>query len=174
MSSKNVPNFCCLPFSSVPIVFTNDTFMCARRWSGNGDPDAIQSCNTCEKRISNNDDATCIGSSYDGPFDIPQGEDHRFMWPFQFTGSLIVKDGCTFYGFQGENYEGQVSEFPAGLYPDIQTPYWWECGGEICNQPPAPIPDCTGCGGFFGSSKCRCLQEFIECEPRDGNYYLRF
>merc|ERR1712223_1830860 len=100
----------CPPVDSVPVMhpLINDTFNCARKYSGPGDAQPIQGCNTCSY---GGDDY--VFDAEDG-YDYPDG---GFL-----VGSLIVNPGCTFYGFQYDNYEGDVYTFTAGLHSLVNAP----------------------------------------------------
>jgi len=127
----------CPPLNSVPVMYDDETFNCARKWHGPGDAEPIKACNSCQ-----------LGNYYDH-YDM---QDWNEGQPYGYTGSLIVNPGCTFYGFSGREFDGTVYEYPAGLYSLVEAPYT-----DLAN----------GCGDYFRSVKCRCQQKLISCVPED-------
>jgi len=134
----------CPPASDVPVMCEsmNDTFNCARAWIGKGSDEPIEGCNNC------------IGDYYDGD-DICDGEDWNTVDGLScyLFGSLLVLPGCTFYGFSEHNYTGEVQTFDSGLHSNVQA-----------------AVDCalsSTCALGFYSTKCRCEQELVSCEPVD-------
>lgn len=95
----------CPALDSVPVMYDDETFLCARLWDASGDADPIQGCNTC--------DSTPYESTTE------DGYEHEYSRP---VGSLIVNPGCIFYGFSEREFEGTVDEFPAGLYSLVDAP----------------------------------------------------
>ena len=93
----------CPPTSSVDVMFNEDTFNCARKWGGPGDPQPIQGCNDC--------------GGQEGYADLFDGLSRADL----YAGSLIVMPGCTFYGFSEDDYQGDVDEKSAGLYSDVEA-----------------------------------------------------
>merc|ERR1719270_2164578 len=74
---------------------------------------------------------------------------------FSYFGGLIVKAGCTLYGYSDHGYTGDRIEYngPA-TFPDA-------CTGSHC--PPWTNGEAWG----FPSFKCRCQQDPIICQPSD-------
>merc|ERR1712126_155178 len=71
-------------------------------------------------------------------------------------GSVIVKAGCTFYGYKDHGYSGDLMKYEGpNVFPD-------GCTGGKC--PPISGNAANG----FCSVKCRCKQDPIICTPEDG------
>ena len=137
----------CPPASDVPVMceYRNNTFNCARAWDGIGSDEPIQGCNNCSD----------VHPSIDDYYDYRDGEDWP-GWPGAYfeIGSLLVLPGCKFYGFSEQNYKGNVQNFDSDLHSNVQAPYDY---GD-------------GCANAFLSTKCRCEQELVSCEPVDGKW----
>lgn len=77
--------------------------------------------------------------------------DHHDQLFAMNIGSLFVKPGCTLYMYTGDHYSGesQVIQGPAEIFNNS-----WGVA-DIENGP------------WVGSSRCRCVQEPINCVPED-------
>jgi len=93
-------------------------------------------------------------------FDMEDGYKHSAtpgnFYPF---GSLMVNPGCTWYLFEGYNYEGRYVEYSGGntgmLVSKVPRPSWGgTCGAEY--------------GPCFPSYLVSCQQRFPNCAPEDG------
>merc|ERR1712117_452357 len=117
----------CPALDSVPVMYDDDTFLCARGWAGPGDEQPIQGCVDCDR--------------YDEYRDYYDGYEYYSLgWT---VGSLIVNPGCIFYGFSESSYEGEVYEYTEGLHSLVEAP-----------EPPSSSSE--DCANFFGSVKCCC------------------
>jgi len=123
---------------SMPVMYNKETFLCAREWSGPGNSQPVQGCNSC---VTND------------VFDFTDGYDNGGT-AYHDVGSLIVNPGCIFYGFSEREFEGTVDEFPAGLYSLVDAP-----------NSPNSYPECAN---SFHSVKCKCQQKLVSCIPEDG------
>ncbi len=132
----------CPPITDLPILYDDNTFLCAYEYQRPGDDDPIQGCSECEGL---------------GVFVVPDTfedsvEDSDFYYG---VGSIISMAGCTYYGFNEPYYGGDVYEYPGpATYPNIVTDV---VGGEVCGK--------TSYG--FQSLRCECVQKMIECSPSD-------
>jgi len=133
----------CPNIDSLPVLNdAGDEFYCAFNWGDDYPWDhdiPLEACND--------------GSHKDTWMD---GYDHDldpdYFHPF---GGLIVKAGCTLYGYSDHGYTGDRIEYngPA-TFPDA-------CTGGHC---PPQKNDIHWC---FPSYKCRCQQDPIICQPSD-------
>jgi len=117
-----------------------DEFYCAWHWRNWGADEPIRGCNGPEfYHMDHYDD------------DEPEGK----MMPM---GSIIVKAGCTLYGYEDHEYKGHLIEYQGpATYPN-------GCKGNDC-----PRVGCEeeGVADGFRSFQCRCLQDPIICQPTD-------
>lgn len=128
----------CPKINDLPVLNdAGDTFYCAWRWLDYGSTESIKACNGASK--------VCMD---DGDYEL---EGHYLA-----TGSIIVKAGCTLYGYSDRNYNGDLIKYygPA-TFPD-------GCTGGKC--PPVTNGDIAD--GFY-SIQCRCDQDPIICQPED-------
>lgn len=129
----------CPTIDSIPVMNSDGTnFVCAERWDGTPARDPIEACNGNSWLMYKGDD-------------VDTGDDGSY-WP---VSSLIVKAGCTFYGWEHHGYTGKLLKYYGpGVYPDGCVSLYDE-------------DTCTTVGGF-PSYKCRCQQDPITCVPADG------
>jgi len=131
----------CPNINDIPVL-TDDgaAFYCTRFWEEWGDSEPIKACNGIGYDLLDNTDWTA---------------ERGYMMPF---GSLIVKAGCTLYGYQDYNYGGHLIKYygPA-TFPEA-------CVGNDC--PRVRSSDWSLAKGFR-SYQCRCAQDPIICQPED-------
>lgn len=135
----------CPNIDTLPVLNdAGDTFYCAFDWWGDTYPwdhdIPLEACIDDEKK------ATIMDGS---------DEDDEDEGTFIIFGGLIVKAGCTIYGYSEYGYTGDRIEYngPA-TFPDA-------CTGDHC--PPSKTDYYWG----FPSYKCRCKQDPIICQPSD-------
>lgn len=138
--------------NNIPVMNDEGTeFVCGVRWFGHGAEHAIDGCNDCD--------------GY-GPFTMMANNDcdnEGDGWcP---SGSILVKAGCTLYGWEGLHYTGEVREWHGpNVFPDgcVET-------GKSSTCPKWCYHDSV-CGCYSQgprSAKCRCQQQPIICDPQD-------
>lgn len=130
----------CPPYNQVPTMHpsSDEVFNCARYYTGVGDLDPIQGCNSCYDW----EDGTGHDIADGTEFSAPEGSAISM-------GSVFVKPGCTLTGFSGYNYEGDIQELH-GLVSLVTG-----------------FHDFETCGKGFNSYKCRCEQKLPSCTPTD-------
>jgi len=117
-----------------------DEFYCAWLWWDWGDEEPIRGCNGNQQNYMDNTDYDC---------------DDGKLKP---VGSLMVKAGCTFYGYKDYHYKGSLIKYTGpATFPN-------GCSGGSC--PPDKAEDSSIANGFH-SFQCRCLQDPIICQPTD-------
>lgn len=134
----------CPKINDLPVLNdAGDRFYCAWYWYGFGSTEPIDACNGDQWHAMDDEDRD-VGPDQEG-----------WYWP---TGSIIVKAGCTFYGYENNHWSGELIKYygPA-TFPD-------GCTGGNC--PPYEDWDPDYVNGF-GSYKCRCEQDPIICQPTD-------
>jgi len=130
----------CPNINDIPVLnAAGDRFFCAWFWQDKGNPEPIDSCNGGNGPVMDD---------YD--FDSPSGS----YMPME---SIIVKAGCTLYGYEGHAFTKDLIKFygPA-TYPE-------PCTGGECAHHLGPIFGLRG----FASYRCRCEQDPIICQPTD-------
>jgi len=137
----------CPNINSIPVMNEDSTnFVCAQTWDAPGSVSPIEGCNT-------------ISASYI----LYKGQDLDATDCCLINmGSVIVKAGCTLYGWEHGGYTGRLFEY--------QGPNVFPNG---CTNPydPTTCPPALGVPPFANgpvSIKCRCQQEPIICVPEDG------
>jgi len=131
----------CPTVDEVPVMDSKyDVFVCFAIWDGWGDSTMVGGCNG-EREYG-----------YDGKKWKGQGNK---MWP---VGSILVKNGCTFYGYEEMNYKGDLIKYKGpNVYPN-------GCADGKC--PKIEAADDAHANGFR-SLECYCDQEPIICDPKD-------
>merc|ERR1711997_80559 len=142
----------CPSVNSIDVMNEEGTnFVCAVRWIGKGSVNTIEGCNDCDG----------IGPSTMMKDDNCDNEGDGWC-P---AGSIIVKAGCTLYGWEELGYSGYLREWHGpNVFPDgcVVT-------GDRDTCPKWCDHDDCGCYGHGPRSiKCRCDQEPIICVPEDG------
>jgi len=125
--------------NSIPIMYDDEHFTCAKKWYGPGNPESIDACNGCD-----------YGESYT----MRDGEDGYGAYNSHYPmGSIMIKAGCTLYMYYDYAYGGQLEklEGPYNIYDN----HWG-------------TPDRGNCAPGPGSYKCRCIQQPVSCTPEDG------
>lgn len=137
----------CPPINSIPVMNEDNTnFVCAQTWDAPGSVNPIEGCN-----IAAQTHVYYKGEDFDAT-------DCCFI----AMGSIIVKAGCTLYGWEHGGYTGRLFTYPGpNVFPNGCTnPY------DPTTCPP------IGAGPPYASGpvsvKCRCQQEPIICVPEDG------
>jgi len=128
----------CPNINDLPVLTDDGTmFFCAFTWYDEGSTEPIQGCNGDDRTYMDDDD-------------LDHGDGYYLS-----AGSIIVKAGCTLYGYSEHNYNGDLIKYygPA-TFPD-------GCTGGKC-----PPVDGTHAHGFY-SAQCRCDQDPIICQPED-------
>jgi len=129
----------CPKINDLPVLNdAGDNFYCAWQWHEYGSTEPIKSC---------------IGNNYTWMDNTDHNSAEGYYLP---AGSIIVKAGCTLYGYSEYNYNGDLIKYngPA-TFPD-------GCTGGKC----PPVTPSTGTYGFH-SIQCRCDQDPIICQPED-------
>jgi len=103
------------------------------------------------------------GCTSDGYLTYMDGDDYNSPDGYHVNvGALIVKAGCTFYGYSDYHYNGDRVEYKGpATFPN-------GCSGsmEIGNCPPIPCNEGIHRWGY-NSMRCRCQQDPIICQPSD-------
>jgi len=131
----------CPKLDDLPVL--NDAgneFYCAWQWQYRGDTEPIRACNGPPYVWMDNIDFTSGAGAW-----LP-------------AGSIMVKAGCTLYGYDDYNYQGWLIKYygPA-TFPD-------GCSGGACPNYPSPYVNIAN--GLL-SIQCRCDQDPIICQPTD-------
>jgi len=128
----------CPSINDLPVLNeSGDEFYCAFSWKDFGSDEAIQGCNGYMDTYMDN---------YDW------GETNGF----EPVGSIIVKAGCTFYGYHDNGY--------TDLHLKYHGPATFPNG---CINNDCPIIRNSDYPGGFLSLQCRCEQDPIICQPTD-------
>lgn len=131
----------CPRIQDIPVM--NDTeneFVCCRTWDGWGDSEEVGGCNVI---------------SWTG---LDKYRFEGIEGKMFGVGSLIVKAGCTYYGYKDYNFKGDVIKYSGPeTYPD-------GCIGKKCPPDGAKNPEIAD---GFRSMECQCEQEPIDCDPSD-------
>jgi len=93
----------------------------------------------------------CLGRRFDEMDNV----DMDAAGGFYIIGGLIVKAGCTLYGYSEPGFDGDLIQYDGpATFPN-------GCTGNSC----PPVKNSINWG--FSSFKCRCRQEPIICQPSD-------
>lgn len=137
---------CPASHEEVPTLYDDTTFNCMTYWQGSGDPSQLNSC------------VDCFGTSWpENGLTKPHGYDYTAEpGAYHSVGSLLIKPGCTVTAWMEANYEGAYMEYDGTLLVTENT-FGHHFDGS------------SGCSSYgWGSFKCRCQQEMLDCVPVDG------
>jgi len=132
---------------------SGNKFYCAWNWHGKGAKESIQACN--------------------GDFNIYMDMTNHTSLNGHYTafGSIIVKSGCTLYGYEDHNYQGKLLKYTGpGVYPlgCTQEPKKPLDPHRFCPPIRPKWQDRNKYANGFHSYQCRCNQQPIVCSPTDG------
>jgi len=154
---------CPASHEELPTLYDDTTFNCAIIWMGKGDDSALNSCKGCYGSTDGLDGIEGGLVYYDGydepgiceaPCGSPPGADLYIG----YTGSFMVKPGCTLTVWEKNLFNGEFREFDGTLLEPNNN---WGIYDSI--------PNIDGCAYYYWNSfKCRCQQKMLDCVPEDG------
>ena len=92
--------------NDIPVMFSDDLFMCAMYWRGWGGEHSVSACNGND--ITNHNSIHLLYLNLDRSKEVSDHkdatQDDTHLYPM---GSIMVKPGCTLYLYRDPNYSGE-------------------------------------------------------------------